>query len=124
MDKAFINEMKDALLEEKQKLETELSKFAHRNPKAATTDFDASFPDIGDDEDENATEVAMYSDNLSLESELEKALRDVNSALKSIEKGEYGVCKYCKADIAADRLRARPTSTSCIACKKTLTQEI
>lgn len=124
MNKQFVEEMRELLLEEKQKLEQELSQFAHRNTKAATTDFDTKFPEYGDDEDENASEIADYSNNLSLENELEKALRDVDSALKRIEEETYVICKYCKTEISEARLRARPTSTSCIACKKTLTQEI
>ena len=83
-----------------------------------------SFPNLGEKEDENASEVAQFSDNLSLEDELEKALRDVESALKMIEKGTYGTCKYCGQQIDERRLVARPTSTSCIQCKKTLTQEV
>lgn len=124
MNKDFIEQMKTKLLEEKQGLEIELSKFSHRNPKAAETDFSADFPNLGDKEDENASEVARFSDNLSLEEELEKALRDVESALAMIENGTYGKCKYCGQEIDERRLSARPTSTSCIQCKKTLTQEV
>ncbi|MBI4713765.1 TraR/DksA C4-type zinc finger protein [Candidatus Uhrbacteria bacterium] len=124
MNKDFIEQMKTKLLEEKQRLEIELSKFSHRNPKAAETDFSADFPNLGDKEDENASEVARFSDNLSLEEELEKALRDVESALAMIENGTYGKCKYCGQEIDERRLSARPTSTSCIQCKKTLTQEV
>jgi len=123
MNGDFVKEMKEILLTEKGKLEQELSKFAHRKT-GSSVDYDADFPDFGDDEDENATEVATYSNNLSLESELEKALRDVMNGLKRIEDTSYGTCKYCKSEIAEARLRARPTSTSCIACKKTLTQEM
>ncbi len=123
MKSSLIEEMKTLLLAEKAKLETELNKFAHRNPQAAEVDFDANFPNLGDKEDENASEVATYSDNLSLEGELEKQLRDVLSALKMMDAGTYGVCKYCKQEISEARLRARPTSSSCIDCKKTLTQE-
>lgn len=120
---SFVEEMRTSLLAERQKLENELSHFAHRNPKASGV-FEADYQDVGSDEGENAFEVAQFSDNLSLEQELESALRDVNSALKAIEKGAYGQCKYCKQAIAEDRLRVRPTSTSCVACKKTLTQEM
>lgn len=120
---AFLEEMKTALLDEKKKLETELASFAHRNPKSPDT-FEADYPNFGESEDENAAEIAQYGDNLSLEQELESALKDVNSALKAVEDGSYGVCKYCKQVISDDRLRARPTSTSCIVCKKTLTQEM
>ena len=124
MDKALLEELKQNLLSEKIRLEQELSSFSHRNQNPATVDYDADFPNIGDKEDENASEVAQFSDNLSLEGELEKALRDVDSALKMVEQGTYGSCKYCGNVIDERRLRARPTSTSCIQCKKTLTQEL
>ena len=116
--------MKTSLLTEKARLEEELSRFAHRNPKAVTTDFDSDFPQMGDEEGENAAEVAQFTDNLSLENELERALRDVESSLKRVKSGEYGLCIYCKQEIDENRLKARPTSSSCIKCKKTLTQEL
>lgn len=124
MEKTLIQKAKTWLEDEKKRLETELSKFSHRNPKTSETDFDVNFTNLGDKEDENASEVAQFSDNLSLEDELEKALRDVDSALKQIEKGQYGICKYCHQPIDERRLLARPTSSSCIQCKKTLTQEV
>jgi RNA polymerase-binding transcription factor DksA len=119
----FITEMKSLLVAEKEKLETELSHIAHRNPQAAGA-YQTEYKDVGSDEGENAYEVAQFSDNLSLEQELESALKDVNSGLKAIEKGSYGTCKYCAQAITEQRLRIRPTSTSCVACKKTLTQEM
>lgn len=124
MSSDFVQKIKALLEQEKTRLEKELTNFAHRNPKAAEADFVADFPDIGDRDDENASEVAQFSDNLSLEDELEKALRDVESALELIEKGTYGICKYCGQQIDERRLIARPTSSSCIQCKKTLTQEV
>lgn len=120
----LVSKMKELLEAEKARLEKELAHFAHRNPKGSEADFSSDFPNLGEKEDENASEVAQFSDNLSLEDELEKGLRDVESALKLIEKGTYGVCKYCGQKIDERRLIARPTSTSCIQCKKTLTQEV
>jgi DnaK suppressor protein len=55
---------------------------------------------------------------------LEDELNDTIKALKAIESGKYGICKYCGKPIDEKRLIARPTSSSCIECKKTLTQEI
>ncbi len=123
MTKDLAAKAKVLLLEEKLRLETELSKFSHRN-KNADESFQVDFPNNGESEDENASEVAQFSDNLSLESEIEKALRDVDSTLKQIDKGDYGICKYCHQPIDERRLLARPTSSSCIQCKKTLTQEV
>lgn len=124
MKKTKLEEFKQILLKEKDRLEEELSQFSHRNPKSPTTDFNSDFPNLGDSEDENAAEVAQFTDNLSLEDELERALRDVESALKRVENGTYGLCNYCKQEIDEKRLAARPTSSSCIKCKKTLTQEV
>ena len=124
MNSEFLQEMKTKLEQEKLNLETELSKFSHRNQKSADTDFETDFPNLGEKEDENASEVAQFSDNLSLEDELEKALRDVEKALELVGNGKYGKCKYCGTEIDERRLMARPTSTSCIQCKKTLTQEV
>jgi DnaK suppressor protein len=124
MNKTTYEELKKILQDEKERLEKELKSFAHRNPKSTNADFETDFPNLGDKEDENASEVAQYSDNLSLENELEKELRDVDSALKLMDDDVYGQCKYCKQDIDERRLRARPTSSSCIQCKKTLTQEV
>lgn len=124
MDPQSIENVKKLLLEEQARIEGELSKFSHRNPKGSETDMQVEFKDVGNEEGDNAAEVAQFSDNLSMEDELEKALRDIASALKMIEAGTYGTCKYCKQPIDERRLLARPTSSSCIQCKKTLTQEM
>ena len=107
------------LLEERAKLEKEVAKYSKKNKGD-----DGVFPDYGDKEDENAAEVAEYVVNLSLEESLEKSLRDAVSALERLKKGVYGICKYCQKPIEEKRLLARPTSSSCMSCKKTITQEV
>lgn len=123
MDSQTIAALKRQILDEKARIEQELAKFSHRNPKTGDEQV-VEFKDIGNEEGDNAAEVAQFSDNLSLEEELEKALRDIDGALKMFEAGTYGTCKYCKQPIDERRLLARPTSSSCIQCKKTLTQEV
>jgi len=90
--------------------------------EGAEINFNADFPDYGQTQsiEDNATEVSDYTVNLSLERELEDNLRDVESALKKIEAGKYGFCKYCGQEIGSERLKIRPESTSCVACKKSL----
>lgn len=119
-----VAKIKASLLKEKERLEKDLSKFAKKNTRTADEDFDSTFPNYGDKEDENAAEVAEYAANISIENDLEKFLRDVNKALESIAKGSYGVCKYCKKTIEPKRLLARPTSSACVECKKTIIQEV
>lgn len=124
MDAKTIEAIRKNLLEEREKIEQELAKFSHRNPGPTEGNRMVEFTEVGNEEGDNAAEVAQFSDNLSLEDELEKAIRDIDGALKSIENGTYGTCKYCKQPIDERRLVARPTSSSCIQCKKTLTQEM
>lgn len=117
MDKSFIKEMEQALLDMKQKLEAELEIIARRDPRFKDS-FDANFPDYGDKEDENAAEVATFTDNLALERTLVDSLEDVKAALSRIANGTYGLCRYCGREIDERRLRARPESSSCVECKK------
>lgn len=119
----FLEKIKGILLEEKTRLGNELKKFTKKNSHD-NEDYDATFPEYGDKDDENAQEVADYTTNKPLELALEKELRDVDKSLERLAKGNYGVCKYCDKPIDEKRLLARPTSSACIECKKTLTQEV
>lgn len=121
--KEFLDKISQALLDEKKHLEEELGKFTKKNPHISG-DYDATFPEYGDKEDENALEVAQYTNDKPLEITLEKELRDVNKALDRIKQDDYGTCKYCEKLIDEKRLLARPTSSACVSCKKTLTNEI
>lgn len=123
MTKKQLQNIKDKLEAEKARIEAELSGIAHRNPSTSEADFETDYKDVGDDDDDNASEVAQYTSDLSVSSELEKTLRDIEDALSSMSKSEYGICKYCGDEIDPKRLEIRPTSSSCIACKKTFTKE-
>lgn len=119
----FIASMKERLQDEKARLERDLGDLGDKHP--TTPGAEVTYPESGgSSDDDNAVEVAEYSDELSLDSKLKKELQDVITALKAIENGKYGICKYCGNDIQEKRLEARPSSSSCIACKKLLTQEL
>jgi RNA polymerase-binding protein DksA len=120
--KGEVNLIKSQLEQEKQRIEKELSDFSEESEKVQG-DYEAKFDDIGDEVDDNVHEVEQYQVNKSLEITLEKRLRDINNALKRIEKGTYGTCKYCDKLIEVERLKVRPTSSSCVNCKKTLRDE-
>ncbi|MBU0661310.1 TraR/DksA family transcriptional regulator [Patescibacteria group bacterium] len=124
-DQEFLDTIKQQLLEEKVHLEKELNSFAQKNNNVASgDDFDADFPNYGDEDDDIVHEVADYTVNKTLEITLENQLRDVNKALERLKEGTYGICKYTGNPIAKKRLLARPTSSSSIEAKKLLTNEI
>ncbi|MCX6745790.1 MAG: TraR/DksA family transcriptional regulator [Candidatus Parcubacteria bacterium] len=122
MKKEILEKIKNDLLARKKQIENELSGFA-KEDKFIKDNYRSEFPDYGDKEDENAEEIAQYTDNLSIEFSLEKTLRDIKKALERIENGTYGKCAYCGQEIPEDRLMARPTSNACVECKEKLTSQ-
>lgn len=122
MNPHILKEIKQKLLEQKQELEARLSWFTEKDT-IKTHNYRTLFPDYGTKDDENAAEVATFSDRLSMEHTLELDLKDVTKALERIEKGTYGICQYCQKPIEEKRLLVRPTSSSCVSCKKKLKGE-
>lgn len=111
------------LVDFKQRLEKELERITQEID--ALGGLDVTYPESGSSsDDDNAAEISEYADEISLADRLAAELKDAKKALQAIENGTYGTCKYCGKDIDIKRLEARPTSSSCIECKKSLTQEM
>lgn len=106
----FIEEITAKLEKMKEELEGKLGKFSHKSEDASLPD--GTYPDYGDEEDDSVHEIEEFIVNQSVKASYEKELRDVESALKRIENGTYGICKYTGDKIDENRLRARPTSNS------------
>ncbi len=119
-----IKHFKQRLFEEQARLTQELNDFGKEN-KNEPGKYSAVYPESGSNsEDDNAMEIAEFVDDATIEARIQAELKDVDLALKAIELGTYGICKYCKKEIDEKRLNARPASSSCISCKKILTQEM
>lgn len=124
MTQKELEHFKQRLLEEKERLEQELEDLGVRDPHQPDH-FEPKYPESGGaSDDDNAAEISEYADELSIEARLESEYHNVERALELIEKGTYGICKYCQKPIDVKRLEARPASSSCIDCKKLLTQEL
>ena len=114
LDQKIIEELKQQLVAQKNQLESELSRIG--DPTDTSGDYQTRFNEIGPDEDENASEVEEYTDNLALENSLEKQFKEVNEALSRIENGTYGKCSKCGKDINLERLRAYSAAKTCTEC--------
>jgi DnaK suppressor protein len=104
--KEFVNEMKEVLLQERTRLEQELSRFAKTTQK--TGNYETQFNDIGREPEDNAHEVEVYESDLALEKTLEGRLKDIREALEKIENGMYGISEKSGELIEENRLRAFP----------------
>jgi len=116
------NEIKKSLEGRRDAIRAELNKFT-KEDKYEHEAHKAIFPEYGDKNDENANEIATFTDNLSLGKSLEDTLRDIESSLERMKKGIYGICKYCDKPISKERIKIRPISSACIPCKKRLKGE-
>jgi len=43
-------------------------------------------------------------------------LADLDQALRRVDEGSYGTCEACGQPIPAERLAARPSARTCVAC--------
>ena len=100
-NKLFLIKQKRALLKEKKRLEKDLEQTK-------------KFPQFGDSEEANASEVELFEKYKGLEKRLKAQLEEVKKALERMEKGKYGVCEQCKGLIEDGRLKAYPAAATCV----------
>lgn len=79
---------------------------ANGDPSVVITDFDQHPGDSATDTLEQAVDVSVLS-------QLESRIADVDAALGRLEKGNYGECEVCGRDIHPERLEARPDARLC-----------
>jgi RNA polymerase-binding protein DksA len=65
-----------------------------------------------------ASDYESLVTNLDLADRTSKYLKHIETALKRIEAGTFGVCKVCGKLIPRARLEVVPTATKCVNCKE------
>jgi DnaK suppressor protein len=78
------------------------------------TDQDESFADPGD----RASWESESTRDLRIRDRERKLVEKIDEALARIVDGTFGECEECGELIGIGRLRARPVTTYCIACKE------
>ena len=108
---------KSKLLEEKSKLESELSSMGKQD---STTGEWVAVPEAQTapeaDENDLADRSEDFEGRSGMTEVLSPRLDDIKHALEKIEKGTYGTCESCSKDIEEDRLQANPAARTCKAC--------
>ena len=110
MEKQFVDEMKEKLLSQKEKI--------LQNLLAENEDFEAlikdldpkDLADIAADDIDRKTLEALSSQDI-------KRLRLIDSAISRIHNDRYGVCMRCNKKIPKERLEAIPYALMCISCQ-------
>lgn len=108
---------REALLEERTRVEAAIQNLHDENP--GTLSEDAGEETAYDNHlADTATETYDRELDYTLEENSEHVLADIDAALKRITEGTYGICTNCGEPIALDRLEALPWATLCIDCKR------
>lgn len=100
LSQEFIMEMKSKLLQEKARFEEDLNGLKVHS-------------EIGDDLDENATEIQLDEVNQDVRQHMEDDLAKIDVALQKIEDGTYGIDQDGK-EISEERLRVIPWADKAI----------
>ena len=78
-----------------------------------------AFPDVSD----QASAEVNQNFSMRIKEREQKLLKKIDEALDRLTKNTYGICERCEEEIPYQRLKARPVTTLCIACKTLQEQE-
>jgi len=73
-------------------------------------------PEVGDSIDQ-ATQSLDKEILFELSDNERKILRDIEAAMRKMEKGTYGLCEHCKNVIEKKRIKALPSARYCMTCQ-------
>ncbi|HJT22901.1 MAG TPA: TraR/DksA C4-type zinc finger protein [Nitrospira sp.] len=82
-------------------------------------DGQEAFPDVSD----QASAEVDQNFTMRIREREQKLLKKIDEALDRMKKNTYGICEHCEEEIPYQRLKARPVTTLCIACKTQQEQE-
>ena len=108
-----IQAQKEKLIEEKNKIEGELSHIAIKDEHGVWQAKQTEINDSRSDDEEVAESATEFQENESIAEDLKNQISDINEALVNIETGGYGICVNCNQPIEEDRLLANPPAKTC-----------
>lgn len=109
METTLLEELRRALKKEQARLRAVLGAVAKEDGRR-----EPKFVDMGRDTEASEDEAEQLETNFGAAQALESTLLKVEHALDKIERGIYGVCEKCGADISTDRLKAVPEAEYCL----------
>ncbi len=117
-DKKQLEVFKRDLLQNKEKIIHDIKKMTSVNSPESrnTTDELSGHVHMAD----VATDMYDREFNLSLASNDREVLNKIESALKRMEKGDFGLCLECRHPIQIARLKAIPYVETCLKCQEQL----
>lgn len=100
---------------ERRRMIERLSETGLNRPETVSTGELSSYDNHPADQ---GTETFEREKDLSLRLSAQEDLRQIEAALRRIERGSYGICEHCGHPIGQARLEALPWAVLCIACQE------
>ena len=119
--KIFIGLQKQRLLELKDDMVDSMSGMASETLRSRAQDSEASA--FGMHQADAGSDAYDRDFTLSLLSQEQDALYEIDEALKRIEKGTYGICEMSGKTIPVDRLEVRPYARFTVECQEQVDKE-
>ena len=120
--KVFIGLSKQRLLSLKDELVDSMSGMASETLRSRAQDSEASA--FGMHQADAGSDAYDRDFTLSLLSQEQDALYEIEEALKRIEKGTYGICEMSAKTIPTERLEVRPYARFTVECQEIVDREL
>ena len=117
MDKNQLNHYKKIILEKRSELVEQLGKLKESGLNSAVRDSSGDHSTYSLHMADQGTDTMEREKQYMFASREQNYLYHLDLALERIEKGEFGNCINCGAEISRDRLEAVPHVRLCIECK-------
>ena len=112
-ENAYLSDKQVAIL--KDKLLSEKERIANKKLEQESYQLDRN--ELSDPLDEASVNTQTSHDIRFINRE-NFYLKKINKSLDAMNRGTYGLCEECDAEIGFERLNARLTAELCIACKE------
>jgi DnaK suppressor protein len=109
---------RDALLEERQRVEHALTTLREEHPGSLDDEVEEVAATADDHLANTASATLGREIDYTLGDNAEQVISEIDAALQRIEDGTYGVCASCGREIPPARLEANPWASLCIDCKR------
>ncbi len=109
---------RDALLEERQRVEHALTTLREEHPGSLDDEVEEVSATADNHLADTASATLGREIDYTLGENAEQVISEIDAALQRIDGGTYGVCTNCGREIPRERLEANPWASLCIDCKR------
>jgi RNA polymerase-binding protein DksA len=109
---------RDALLEERRRVEHALTTLREEHPGSLDDEVEEVAATADNHLADTASATLGREIDYTLGDNAEQVISEIDAALQRIEDGTYGICASCGRAIPRERLEANPWASLCIDCKR------